>query len=168
LSNNYFTPVSVGASAAAATVNAPIAQIDAHMNPTVVDSGVGVAAINTTVTTGGTFYPVTGFEASFTPAYTGQVFEVDAFSCRFSPNAAGSAQMLVRITDGASVTVLDNFIVAVSAAGSGVYATAGASKKWTAGAGDVGVTRKAKVYVTHVTNGTVVTCQNNVLQVTYH
>ncbi|MFN8631184.1 MAG: hypothetical protein U0838_12975 [Chloroflexota bacterium] len=169
MTTNYHTDVANGAAANAATVNAPLGQIDAKLNPTV-GSYSDTSDQSVTVTTAGTFYAMGGpIEVSFTPAFSGQVFEILFFSGVVYSNTAGRVLLNVRIVDGANATVLDQFhpgrvdgrhdVV--------VWRVRLASRCWTAGAGDVGVTRKAKVYATHTVNGSVAHCSQNSLQAVY-
>lgn len=169
MTTNYHTDVANGAAANAATVNAPLGQIDAKLNPTV-GSYSDTSDQSVTVTTAGTFYAMGGpIEVSFTPAFSGQVFEILFFSGVVYSNTAGRVLLNVRIVDGANATVLDQFIQGAStgATTSSSGVSVSGSRCWTAGAGDVGVTRKAKVYATHTVNGSVAHCSQNSLQAVY-
>ena len=169
MTTNYHTDVSAGASATAATVNAPIGQLDARINPT----GSEYASWSNTATAcavAGTLYPVASHEVSFTPAFAGQMFAVEMVLGRTYPSAAGTTNWLLRITDGAGVTVLDNFASLFLGQGAGTPAVlpACAARRWTAGAGDVGATRKAKLYVSHTVNATTCNDQYSSIQVIAH
>jgi hypothetical protein len=168
VTTNYHTDIAAGAAATAATLNAPLGQLDAQLNHDV-SSYADTADGTTTVTTAGTFYAVTSYEVSFTPAYSGQVFTI-AFVCgQFWPGTAGNTIANVRITDSASTTIVDYYLVGYNqAAGTGSYIGVSGTRAWTAGAGDVGVVRKAKVYVTHGVNGTVVHMAYRSLQAISH
>jgi hypothetical protein len=165
LSTYYHTDVAAGASATAATVNSPLGQLDSHLNPYVAESTTAAAV---TVTTGGTYYASTGAEVSFTPGYVGHAVEVALVAGIVYANAAGYTTLNLRITDGSGTTIADNFIqgrnqAATAAAASGISG----ARFWVAGAGDVGQTRKAKLYLTHSVNGTVVTITSFSLQMSW-
>lgn len=168
MTTNYHTDIAAGAAASAATLNAPLGQLDAKLNLTVVEyANTGSTA--TTVTTAATWYAITAHEVSFTPAYTGQVFTIQLWVSDFWSTTAGTSQVMCRITDGAGTTVQDSFIRASNVATAAVDAPMiSGTRSWTAGAGDVGVTRKAKLYVTHTVNAAVVNVQYLALQVVSH
>ena len=167
MSTNLHTAIAHGAAATHDTINAPLAQLDAKINPTVAEYEDTSSAAQT-VTTGGTFYAVTSFEVSFTPAYTGQVFTLHLIiGTAFS--AAGVIEVNMRVTDSGGTTVRDDLIRARASVGSSsdrVHFSG--SRAWTAGAGDVGATRKAKVYMTHDVNGTSVTLGRKIVQAVSH
>lgn len=168
MTTSYHTDVAAGASATAGTFNAPLGQLDAHLNPTVA-SYASTNDTSTTVTTAGTYYAVAALEVSFTPAFTGQVFCITLVVGQFYASAAGNTIVNLRITDGAGTTVQDALVVGHhQASGASDYANAAGVRYWTAAAGDVGNTRKAKAYVTHGVNGTAVHCTQTVLQAVAH
>lgn len=165
---NLHTDIAAGAAATAAVLNAPLGQLDAHINPTVVPAS-DVAGTNTTVTTAGTYYAPASYEVSFTPSYTGQVFLIAVDISHLYSGTAGTTTAIVRITDSVNATVVDYFGRAATSATT--FSTAGqlhVTRAWTAGAGDVGVVRKAKVYVTHTVNASVVSCQYSSVQAISH
>lgn len=164
MSTRHHTAIASGAAASAATINTPLGALDAAMTPDV--TGYASSAnIATTVTTAGTYYAVTGEEVSFTPAYDGQVFLVSAVMGYCYTGTAGTATYNLRITDGASATIVDAHIIGRSTATtSAAGACISGLRTWTAAAGDVGVTRKAKLYVTHTVNGSVVNVTQSSLQ----
>lgn len=157
MSANYHTDVSAGAAATAATVNSPLGQLDAKINPTYVQA-TGNTEVSTTVTTASTYYACAGMEAVFTPAYTGQVFLFSAVLGTVYADTAGGTTIDFRLVDGANATVSGLYFVGHTNAATtfGASQTVAGSAYWTAGAGDVGVTRKLKVYATHSVNGSVV------------
>jgi len=158
VSTRYHTDIASGAGATAANLNAPLGQLDAALNPTY--SEYAGTPPGTTVTAAGTFYAVAGAEVPFTPAYAGQVFQIGFASGMTFAGAAGATQLVLRITDGSNATVVDYFLVGRTSAAttSPASATCAGSRSWVAAAGDVGATRKAKLYATHSVNGTVVSC----------
>lgn len=169
MSTNYHTAVAAGASATAATVESPIAQIDGHLNPTIAEYA-NTGDTSTTVTTAGTYYAVASHEVSFTPAFAGQVFEIALVLGLAYASAAGYATFVLRITDGSGTTVVDSFILGRTDAATTSASNRGniaGTRSWTAGAGDLGVTRKAKLYCTHTVNGTAVHDQYASLQARY-
>jgi len=158
VSANHHTDIATGAAASAATINAPMRQIDAKLTHAVLEYN-NDSSTATTVTTSGTFYAVSGHEVSFTPAYTGQVFLVHLSLGYVYGSATGASDLNLRVVDGSNVTITDNFLRlrTDAATGAGASKALSASRAFTAAAGDVGVTRKVKLYVTHSSNGTVVT-----------
>lgn len=168
MSANHHTDISAGAAASAATINAPLGQLDAKLTHAVTEYADATNG-TTTVTTNGTYYAVSSFEISFTPAYAGQVFLIAAVCGRIYPNTAGDTTWVVRIVDSTNTTIVDNFIRSATTHGTtSTYLAVSGTRAWTAGAGDVGVTRKAKVYVTHTVNGTVVNMAYKSLQAITH
>jgi hypothetical protein len=157
VSVNHHTDVSAGAAATAATLNAPLGQLDAKLTHAVTEYA-STADTSTTVTTANTFYAVASLEVSFTPAYTGQVFMIALVVGGAYAGTAGASTYNLRITDGASATIVDEFIKCKTDAATASTAANAISgvRAWTAGAGDVGVTRKAKMYVTHNVNAAAV------------
>lgn len=162
------TDISAGAAATAATINAPLGQLDAALNPTVLEFAAA-SDNSTTVTTAGTYYAEDApAEVAFTPAFTGQVFMV-AFACgRIYAGTAGTTTYDCRITDGAGASVVGSFIAGSTQAVSTAYANVGGVRFWTAGAGDVGQTRKAKLYLAHTVNATVIHTAYTHIQVVAH
>jgi hypothetical protein len=156
MTTHSHTAVTAGAAATAATINAPLAQLDAALNPTV--AAFSAEADNsTTVTTASTYYAEDApAEVAFTPAYAGQVFEISLVIGRLYAGTAGITTWNLRVTDGAGATVFDSLIKGQTHGVSSDYGSAAGTRCWTAGAGDVGVARKAKVYLTHTVNATVV------------
>ena len=167
MSSNLHTPIAANASAVNTSFNAPLGQLDAKINETVTEYSNG-GATATTVTTASTYYAVSLHEVSFTPAYTGQVFEI-VVNVADLWGPAGTSYGMVRIVDGANATVTDGFMRASNVATAAADAPMiSGTRSWTAGAGDVGVTRKAKLYVTHTVNAAVVNLQYMSLQVVTH
>lgn len=107
------------------------------------------------VTTAGTYYAPTGLEVSFTPSFIGQRFLIVGSMIAHSGSVAGSISSELRVVDGSntklSVVAASRNRTYTNTDDWGSHAWSGL---WTA---DAVATRKAKVYVTHPTNGTVVT-----------
>ena len=169
MSTNHHTAIAANASAVNTTYNTPLGALDAKLTHTVTQY-VDETGVSTTITTNGTYYAVTGYEVSFTPAYSGQVFLVSFMAGLAYANTAGSTALNLRITDGANATVTDTFIFGRTAASTTSTAAQCVSgmRAFTAGAGDVGVTRKAKLYATHGVNGAIVSVNMGRILVVTH
>ena len=97
------------------------------------------------------------------------MFLISVVAGETSANAAGTSWVNARITDGAGATIVDAFIKGRHTTGaSGEGGCISGVRSWTAGAGDVGSSRKIKVYVTHSVNGTIVTIGERSLTVATH
>jgi hypothetical protein len=138
----------------ATTFNAKFAELDAAITGDASEYAGGTEQ-NTTVTTNGTWYAVASTEIAFTPAFTGQLFEVSLTLGSIRSDTTGLVSYKLRIVDGADATVDDSWIVLYNTLTAGDYASGGGSRTWTAGAGDVGASRKAKLYTTHSVNASV-------------
>lgn len=168
MSTNHHTDITTGAAATAATFNNPLAELDAaidHSNDEYYDSGL----TTTTITTHDVFYPVTGWEVAFVPAYSGQVFLVHYSIGNFYADLAGTFTARVHIVDGSSSYVYDTFLQGrQETTGTYEYHSVSGARLWTAAYGDVGVTRKAKLYVSHTTDGGKVTAGAGHIGVSVH
>jgi hypothetical protein len=165
---NHHTDIAAGAAATAATINAPIGQLDAKLTHDATGYfNNGTTA--TTATTAGNWYAVSLNEVSFTPAYTGQTFICTVACGGLYSGTAGTSSLNTRITDSVNAVVSDFRLRGSSTATSSAGANSiGGAFVYTAGAGDVGVVRKLALYVTHSVNGASVTVAQVSLYVITH
>ena len=163
----YHTDIAAGAAATAATINAPLGQLDAKLNHTVVEYLLA-GSTATTVTTGSTYYAVASFEVSFIPAYTGQVFTCNFWCGLVYSGTAGNTLVNLRVVDAANATQTDFFYRSITDAVTLTKGGCSVTKAWTAAAGDVGVTRKFKLYVSHTVNAASVTVSYGGVQAVSH
>lgn len=168
MATNHHTDIAAGAAATAATFNAPLGQLDAKLTHTNSEYSRTTDA-TTTVTTASTWYAVTSWEVSFTPAYSGQVFLVTYVVANFFADKACEWLGKISIVDGTNTNVVDEFMKGrhESTTTNYVHSISGA-RLWTAAAGDVGATRKAKLYVSATVNTTVVTTGDGHVSVSTH
>ena len=168
MTSNHYTAWIAGDNLDAATLNSKAGALDAAITGSAIEYAVS-AGTNTTVTTATTYYAVSAYELSFTPTFNGQVFLISMVAGEVEGNAAGTCWVNGRITDGAGATIVNAFIKGRHTTGaSGEAGCISGVRTWTAGAGDVGNSRKIKVYVTHSVNGTVVTIGERSLTVATH